>query len=444
MALRYRILFQSYDDETPDTILNEKPLADDSATAPTNCLDFSMGLANQIALIEKAQDSIIDLKLKVLQSILGECPKCGEKLHKYGIQKSTFHDVLTDHNIEVQRLKCYGCGYEPPSTVRTIINTIQSGDLTRIQATLGANFSYRETQDILELFSTVPRLTNNYDRIRTSTETVGKAVEKINKTEKELALVSEAEELVLNVDGGHVKTTDKDKRSMEAMTSVLYRPEALESNSKGTRNYLKNKNCAASVKNDNQQEIINGTIFAALRQGMTENTHITALCDGAANCWNIVDALNPLCGSMTYILDWFHLAMKLENISLPKKMKDKLMRIKWHLWRGKTETALTRLQQLIEIAAHEKHAERLKNFMTYITNNCKRIVNYRERKKAGLVFTSNLAESTVESLINRRCKGQQHMRWSREGLEPILQLRAAINSKGDWVNKWRTAVLNAA
>jgi len=82
--------------------------------------------------------------------------------------------------------------------------------------------------------------------------------------------------------------------------------------------------------------------------------------------------------------------------------------------------------------------------MTYITNNCKRIVNYRERKKAGLVFTSNLAESTVESLINRRCKGQQHMRWSREGLEPILQLRAAINSKGDWVNKWRTAVLNAA
>jgi len=62
MALRYRILFQSYDDETPDTILNEKPLADDSATAPTNCLDFSMGLANQIALIEKAQDSIIDWK----------------------------------------------------------------------------------------------------------------------------------------------------------------------------------------------------------------------------------------------------------------------------------------------------------------------------------------------------------------------------------------------
>lgn len=34
------------------------------------------------------------------------------------------------------------------------------------------------------------------------------------------------------------------------------------------------------------------------------------------------------------------------------------------------------------------------------------------------------------------------MRWSREGLNPILQLRAAINSKGDWTDKWKTAVMN--
>ena len=71
------------------------------------------------------------------------------------------------------------------------------------------------------------------------------------------------------------------------------------------------------------------------------------------------------------------------------------------------------------------------------------IVDYRNRMKNGLVFTSNLAESTVESLINRRCKGQQHMRWSREGLDPLLQIRAALNSKGEWDSKWKTAILNA-
>ena len=69
-------------------------------------------------------------------------------------------------------------------------------------------------------------------------------------------------------------------------------------------------------------------------------------------------------------------------------------------------------------------------------------VDYRERQNKGLIFTSNLAESTVESLINQRCKGQQHMRWSREGLDPLLQLRAAIGSN-DWDKIWKTAVMNA-
>ena len=78
----------------------------------------------------------------------------------------------------------------------------------------------------------------------------------------------------------------------------------------------------------------------------------------------------------------------------------------------------------------------------YVENNRDRIVNYRERQKNGKVFTSNLAESTVESLINQRCKGQQHMLWSREGLNPILQLRAKIHSN-DWDNKWKTVVLNS-
>jgi hypothetical protein len=442
MAQRYRIIFQSYDDNKPSKITSEKPLLEDALTVPTNCFDFSMPMEKQIALLQAAQDCVIDKKMNILQDSHEECPKCNQKLHKFGFHTSTFYDVFTDHELEIKRIKCYSCGYEVPSTVRTILKTNQSADLKRIQASLGATLPYRESEKILDLFSMDTRKINNHDRIKHVTESVGKVVSKINEAEKKIAVIDEAKELILNVDGGHIKTTDKKKRSMEAMTSVIYRPEALLSNPKGTRNYLSSKNCSASVKDDNQQEIISGTIVAALKQGLSKNTHITALCDGAANCWNVVEAVTPLCGNMTYILDWFHLAMKLENISLPKKLKDKLMRIKWHLWRGNIENAQKRLQQLIEAASQEKHIERIKKFMNYITNNCDKIINYKERKKAGLIFTSNLAESTVESLINRRCKGHQHMRWSREGLNPILQLRAAINSKGDWTSKWKTAVIN--
>ena len=34
-------------------------------------------------------------------------------------------------------------------------------------------------------------------------------------------------------------------------------------------------------------------------------------------------------------------------------------------------------------------------------------------------------------MLPKRCKGQQHMRWSREGLHALLQVRAAVNSD-DW------------
>jgi hypothetical protein len=237
---------------------------------------------------------------------------------------------------------------------------------------------------------------------------------------------------------GYLKTG---KRSFEAMTAVVYRPEALVSNASGTRHTLESKHCAASALADGQQQMINNTIAAALKQGLTPHTRITALCDGAENCWQIAQAFEPLCASMTCILDWFHLGMKIQNIALPENLKSKLIRIKWHLWRGKTDNALNRLEELIAVCPKD-YRLRLEKLQTYLQNNRNKIVDYRARQKEGLVFTSNLAESTVESLINQRCKGQQHMRWSREGLDPLLQLRAAIGSN-DWNKVWKTAVMNA-
>lgn len=133
--------------------------------------------------------------------------------------------------------------------------------------------------------------------------------------------------------------------------------------------------------------------------------------------------------------------MKIQNIALPKDQKEELTSVKWHLWRGHVDKAQEKLLGII-LNVEGKYQDRLKKLQTYIENNKEKIVDYNARKKQGLVFTSNLAESTVESLINQRCKGHQHMRWSREGLNPLLQLRAAIASN-DWNDRWKTAILTA-
>ena len=87
-------------------------------------------------------------------------------------------------------------------------------------------------------------------------------------------------------------------------------------------------------------------------------------------------------------------------------------------------------------------ATKLTKFRQYIENNIEMIVNYQERLDNNQIFTSSFAESTVESLINQRCKGKKHMRWTREGLNNILQIRAAIASNS-WNNIWKMVVRNS-
>ena len=167
---------------------------------------------------------------------------------------------------------------------------------------------------------------------------------------------------------------------------------------------------------------------AAVKQGMTLETNMTALCDGAANCWNIVDALEGHCKSIERILDWHHIAMKFQNTCLGQET----VNAKWYLWHGLPDKAIERLQSVFDALKNDKKKqEKVQRLLIYIENNAKFIINYQIRQDLGLIFTSQIAECTVESLINKRCKGQQHMLWSREGLHALLQVRAAVNSN-DW------------
>jgi len=53
---------------------------------------------------------------------------------------------------------------------------------------------------------------------------------------------------------------------------------------------------------------------AALKQGMKPDTVVTALADGACNCWSVILSLTPHCQQLC-ILDWFHIAKKFQNVS---------------------------------------------------------------------------------------------------------------------------------
>jgi len=438
LAKYYRVVFEEYDmkpcNETQDNIILEGEVS-----APESCLDFGIRHEVQMELISKTQDKILQLQASEVSFKNDCCPKCPDGLlKKHGFNTSWFYDVFSDHRVTLPRRRCNKCNHVVTNTVQGLLGQSLSGELIKIQSELGAQYSYRDGENLINRFSSKKRRINNHEKIHTTSEQVGEALSNLHQVEEDVFSVKSADELIIHVDGGHIKSTEEDHRSFEAMAAVVYQPSSVIPNTKNTRNMITSKHCAASAMADSQEQMKRRTIIAALKQGMTPKTKITALCDGADNCWNIINALEPLAASIDRILDWFHLGMKIQNIPLPEAIKPKLLRIKWHLWRGNSDRAIQRLTSLITSCSGVA-SERLAKLKTYIENNASKIINYRERQKQGLPFTSNLAESTVESLINQRCKGQQHMRWSREGLDPILQLRAAIASN-DWVLNWETVV----
>lgn len=76
----------------------------------------------------------------------------------------------------------------------------------------------------------------------------------------------------------------------------------------------------------------------------------------------------------------------------------------------------------------KKVKDKLQKLLEYLLNNESILINYDKRKASNLPFTSNIAESTVENLVNSRYSHDGKMQWKREGAHSLLQVRAVIYS----------------
>ena len=250
-----------------------------------------------------------------------------------------------------------------------------------------------------------------------------------------------AAELIVQVDGGHIPTKDQDKRSFEALCGIVYRPSNIEVIDQHHRR-ISAKTCVISALEDKLQTIKTYVYSAALKQGLTKQTHVTGLADGANNCWSIILDLQPYCQTLELILDWFHIGKKFQTVknALEETFNESLESAKWTLWHGGAEEALKKIAIIRDNITDQKKRSKLKGLHDYLKNNLDYLVNYDERKRANKAFTSQVAESHIDSLINARHKRKQKMQWTREGAHHVLQIRASMVSN-EWEEKWLELVL---
>ena len=414
--------------------------------APESILDFGLRHEEQISLLEKVQNSILAVQSKLIDPGYDVCPQCGGKLKKSGFTQSKFQAVFTDHKVGIQKHQCRNpeCKWQSAPTTTSMFGTSIHPDLAKLQCEQGALYSYREAASNLEKLTVHRRRVNNHNQIRLLTDTVGDVLAEENlKPPSDKNCPLPAAELIVQVDGGHIPIKDKEKRSFEALSAVVYRPESIREID-NHHSEIESKSCALSAKDDGQVAIKTYIINAARKQGLVADTEVTALADGACNCWSALSSLENHCKKLTRILDWWHIGKNFQNArgAVEEEFKEALEGVKWKLWHGKPKEALAKMELLMSNAKDSKKRKKLKELYKYLQGNQGYLVNYEERERKNQPFSSQVAESHIESLVNARHKRSGKMQWTRDGAHKVLQIRGMIASN-EWEQRWQSAVLQA-
>jgi hypothetical protein len=413
---------------------------------PESILDLGLRHAEQISLLEKVQNAVLAEQTSLLDSGNKVCPLCGQKLKKNGSRTSNFHAVFSDHELKIQQHCCENpeCSWRSSPTVNSLFGTSIHPDLGKLQCEQGALYSYREAQKNLTKVNYIPRSINNHTQVKRVTGKVGEVLSQQNyqtPTSKERAAATN--ELIVQVDGGHIPVQDKQQRSFEALAAVVYRPEQIRQVDKNPPQ-ISQKTCVVCALKDNLKTMKAYVINAAFKQGISSETKVTGLADGALNCWSVLLSLQPHCQSLECILDWFHIGKRFGNVNqaLGEDFENSLESAKWELWHGNAEVALAKLALIREKIQDSDKKAKLKGLSNYLKNNQDYLVNYQQRQQAGQTYTSQVAESHIESLINARHKRTGKMQWTREGAHQVLQIRAKMASN-QWEEIGTKTVLSA-
>jgi len=186
--------------------------------------------------------------------------------------------------------------------------------------------------------------------------------------------------------------------------------------------------------------------------GWTDITKVTAFTDG---CPGLRAVLANAGVTKPPILDWFHIAMRLQHTKLaaanlstddPDRVTAKAVivaeveRLHWRIWNGKAKNAqrsIKRIRKVMHVFKGE-HSQGAKDVASrklwhalhavdkYLRGQAAWLVNYAKRFRTGERVGTSITEGTANFLINRRMNKSQQMRWSRNGADLLLQVRCAL------------------
>jgi hypothetical protein len=444
MKIEVQIIVKS--DEGQGEVIREVAHLERGALRPET---LGLSLAEARAILAGLEQTVVERQAAEFIGQERRCPRCGRERACKGHHAIVFRTPFGKLQLDSPWLYRCGCesnGGRSFSPLAELLAERTSPELMYLETKFAALVSYGLTVKLLEevlpigqaLSPTAIRhqVRHTAERLESERGSPRAGLLAPDRPADQDVLPEAGVPLVVGLDGAYVHAQDQPSRT-EGWFEVIV--------GKGLPTQDQASKCFAFVSRyDPEPE---GRLLEMLESlGLQNNQPVTFLSDGGDAVRELPRGLIP---QAEYLLDWFHVAMRLTGMSrlatgmqaegypeLGADLQDMLENLKWNLWHGKVDRALEITDELayaLEVEngspEHRKLLKAVRAFETYLTNNRALVPNYGERYREGKVISTAFVESAVNQVVSKRFVKKQQMRY---GLWQDARALLLPFSPGNW------------
>lgn len=326
---------------------------------------------------------------------------------------------------------CQGCGryWRPLDELWQLPVGHNSEGVERVTSLLGAFMPFESAEKVLLETAGVSLSDSS---IRVISETIGAEMESIiwgevEQSQSDILPEPEAEVLAVFADGTMVNTREEQWKEVKV--------GAVASFDRTGKKQLKLKHTTYSAYLGTVEEFKPRLWAEGYRRGAEGKEATLFLGDGSPWVWNLAEELFP---HAIQALDYWHLCENVwkaahllfdeeaEKKQWVKEITEALLR------KGKIKEALEAIKSIPAGTQESKKAT--EQLIGYIENNRTRL-DYPALESKGYPIGSGIIESACKRIVGTRHK-QAGMRWSKQGVQKMLNLVSFIHSKR-WDEYWK-------
>jgi hypothetical protein len=409
--------------------------------------ELGLNLAEAKEILQGVQQSMTAHQVSDYTAKQINCPSCGQRRAQKGYHTIVFRTLFGKLTLDSLRLHQCDCQPAPSKTFSLLAELLPertAPELLYLEAKWCSLLSFGMTFDLLQEVLpmgedlNVTALRSNLHKVAGRMETeLGEERQNFLESAPDPASMNALPEptkppLAVALDGAYVHAVGSGERKDRWFEVVV--GKSITADDKGK--YL------GFVLNYDEKPK-RRLYESLLSQGLESGQPVTFFSDGEDTLRQLQMYLSP---QSELILDWFHITMKLAVITQMRKslvgteaaawlgeVEKDLESLKWHLWNGNVDQALSLIDGLkIMLDGEQISPDRqkllrtIREFGNYIAANQAYIPDYGDRYRNGERISSAFAESAVNQLVSRRMVKQQQMHWTERGAHLLLQVRAQV------------------